>query len=254
MAHAAPQARVQIVRTTNGFVIRRRAESRRPPVRPDGGPQGLREGVLWHQAWDAGAEHRARLQEQDDDGDAEESWSLEQCVDFAVARDDEKEEWRERRLRCPGAFVIEGDWGLSFEASVRELLEFGRRFGRGVPYIYRRVTTRRQLKRAVREWRSKTDYPLLVLEMHGAPGLVDLAEGVEVTLEELAEMIGPYCGADRHVYFGGCEVFRDKRAVDAFKRDTGIGSARGNRQIVSWPRGCVQVMRLLAELSERTLP
>jgi hypothetical protein len=157
------------------------------------------------------------------EGDHPDSWTPEQWVDFAVARDDEKE----RGDRCAGLFVIEVDNPSRFKClPLLRWIEPS-----GVSYVYRQATTRRELNRHLRQWRQDSDnYPVLAINGHGSSGRIYLGgqeSDVGVSLIELARTIGPTCGRSLHVHFGGCEVVRNREAVFRFLRVTGIGSVSG---------------------------
>jgi hypothetical protein len=144
-----------------------------------------------------------------------------------------------------GVFALEAEWTFDDfgRSTIRPMLDL---LGHGVDgklnVVHRDVATREELAYYLRRWArcGERRFPVLYLGCHGDPGVVYLGDNgrrtVAVTLDEIAEMIGPgLCG--RHVHFGCCSTLAvDRRHLTRFLRRTGIIAATGFQREVDWLR------------------
>jgi hypothetical protein len=144
-----------------------------------------------------------------------------------------------------GVFVLEAEWvyGDFGRFTIRPMLDL---LAHGVDgklnVVHRDVATREELAHYLQRWArcGERRFPVLYIACHGDPGVVYLGDNGRrteaVTLDELAEMIGPGLSG-RHVHFGCCSTLAvDRRHLTRFLRSTGITSASGFVTEVDWLR------------------
>lgn len=148
-----------------------------------------------------------------------------------------------RRRKPHGIFCLEADWWSDFNRSstvepVLHLLEQGVRTE--VPHVHRDVGTREELANYLARWRQRGNarYGILYLAFHGVPGGIRLGDRRRksslITLDELAEMLGPGL-TGRLVHFGSCETLAvDRRLIRRFLNQTGLVAASGFKTPVDW--------------------
>jgi hypothetical protein len=145
-----------------------------------------------------------------------------------------------------GVFALEAEWTYNDfgRSTVRPMLDL---LGHGVDgklnIAHRDVATREELAHYLGRWAKQSErrFPLLYLGCHGDPGVLYLGDGSRsecesVTLDDLAEMLGPNCKG-RIVHFGCCGTLGvDKRRIGRFLRRTGVLAVTGFVDEVDWLR------------------
>lgn len=139
-------------------------------------------------------------------------------------------------MAIKGIFCIEGGWAskLTSEESVLPLLTFIRGM-QGAPYVHRYVDTADALAGLLGKWSQKqyARYSLGYLGFHGSAGQIHLGRRT-ISLEELAEMIGPRAEG-KVLYFGSCGVVKaDDEVLDDFMRRTRLRAMCGYEADVDW--------------------
>ena len=158
-------------------------------------------------------------------------------------------------MSSPGIFVIEGDW-YGDDTTMAPLVDLLRQgLNRKVNVQHRRVETREALAQNLRCWRRTSRFPLLLLAMHGRPGVLFVDQSRRrrdaVELTALADMIGEGCGG-RVVHFSACSTFAvRRRCMVDFLRRTGMVAATGFATDVSWLRSAAFELLVLAEILRR---
>jgi hypothetical protein len=137
--------------------------------------------------------------------------------------------------RRPGIFCLEGAWGkrLDDRASVLPTLDLLERLELA-RFVHRDVGTEEELYHYLDKWAQAgyRQYGVLYFAFHGVKGGIQVGRGT-VTLDDLAQRLdGKATG--RIVYFGSCDVMRDKAGVDDFKVKTRAKVVCGYTKRVDW--------------------
>ncbi len=93
----------------------------------------------------------------------------------------------------------------------------------------------------------KRNYGILYLAFHGAPGSISLHDGTDVTLSNLAEMMGEKFG-DWIVHFGSCRTVGSSRQMTDFVEQTGVALATGYTKNVDWAESAALELLLFQQL------
>ena len=149
----------------------------------------------------------------------------------------------------PGIFCLEGQWGkrLDDRASVLPTLELLERIEIAT-FIHRDFGTREELSHYIAKWGQLgyQKYGVLYLAAHGVKGAIQVGRGA-ITLDELADVIDG-TARGRTVYFGSCDVMRDKSGVANFRRVTGAKLVCGYTKTVDWLDSAAFDLMLLRSL------
>lgn len=148
-----------------------------------------------------------------------------------------------------GVFCLEGFWYGDHrdKTSVYPVLELINRI-EGLPYIYHRCGTEGEFNFSIERWKTKSfhaKYPILYLAFHGEKGLIKVGKR-NITLDELAEILGTKCeGAV--IYFASCETVQiDKRLLQRFMEKTKILAIMGFKKEVNWLRSASFDIQMLS--------
>lgn len=117
--------------------------------------------------------------------------------------------------------------------SARPLLEYVASV-QSVRLSYQPCDTEGELVDGLRTLARLRNDGILYLALHGNPGLIQLADGTELTLEDLTEHLGTrFAGWVLH--FGSCSTLRaSPERLAAFTEATGIPLLLGYRKTVDW--------------------
>jgi hypothetical protein len=149
-------------------------------------------------------------------------------------------------------FCLEGDWSkdLKEQTSVSEVLMFLKK-NRDVNFIHRHCGTRENLAYYINQWKLKKykNYSILYIAFHGKPMQILLGKEI-VTLDELAEMLGPNCH-NKIIHFGTCHTINvDLRHIKRFLRKTNALCICGFGKEIKFVEGCVFDILLIDQLQE----
>jgi hypothetical protein len=149
-------------------------------------------------------------------------------------------------------FCLEGDWSrnLKEQTSVQEVLTFLKK-NRDIDFIHRHCGTRENLVYYINRWRLKKykDYSILYFAFHGKPHQILIGKDI-VTLDELAEMLGPNCH-NKIIHFGTCHTLNiDLRHIKRFLRKTNALCVCGFGKEIKFIEGCVFDILLIDMLQE----
>jgi hypothetical protein len=149
-------------------------------------------------------------------------------------------------------FCLEGDWSkdLKEQNSVLEVLQFLKR-NRDINYIHRHCGTRENLAYYLNQWSLKKykDYSILYIAFHGKPQQILVGKEI-VTLDELADMLGPECH-NKIIHFGTCHTLNvDLRHIKRFLRKTNALCVCGFGKEIKFIEGCVFDILLIDMLQE----
>ena len=149
-------------------------------------------------------------------------------------------------------FCVEGDWSkdLKDEASVLAVLMFMKQ-NRDINYIHRHCGTRENLAYYLKQSQLKKykDYSILYIAFHGKPNQILIGKEF-VTLDELAEMLGPNCH-NKIIHFGTCHTLNtDLRHIKRFLRKTNALCVCGFGKEIKFVEGCVFDILLIDMLQE----
>ena len=142
------------------------------------------------------------------------------------------------KIQRKGIFCLEGHWwGVKGTTSVEPVLRFLETLaGYRAPYRHYDVGTREELDFYLEKWRgaSFSDFPILYLGFHGAPGELHVGEGrdTSLSLEDLADRLDGACRG-RVVHLGSCgTVGVHGRRLNKFCTRTGALAVCGFREDV----------------------
>lgn len=149
-------------------------------------------------------------------------------------------------------FCLEGDWNkdLKKQNSVLEVLDFLKK-NRDIKYIHRHCGTKENLKYYIDQWKLKKykDYSILYIAFHGKPQQILVGKEI-VTLDQLADMLGPNCH-DKIIHFGTCHTLNvDARHIKRFLRKTNALCVCGFGIEIKFIEGCAFDMLLIDMLQE----
>lgn len=124
------------------------------------------------------------------------------------------------RRRTAKVFCIE-NWSsrMTDRTTVRPLLEALENEA-GVAYIHRFADDLEDLRYLLERSSRYSDYSIVYLACHGAPGEITIG-GKAKTLPDLAAELGDDALADKSVYFGSCETGSDRKSLKAFRDQVG---------------------------------
>lgn len=149
-------------------------------------------------------------------------------------------------------FCLEGDWSkdLKQQTSVQAVLMFLKQ-NRQIEYIHRHCGTKENLRYYLNQWQLKRykDYSILYIAFHGKPNQILVGKEI-VTLDELAEMLGPNC-YNKIIHFGTCHTLNtDLRHIKRFLRKTNALCVCGFGIEIKFVEGCVFDILLIDLLQE----
>lgn len=117
--------------------------------------------------------------------------------------------------------------------------------------IHRDVATRGEFDDYLKEWLKKkyARYSLAYLAVHGTPGKIMIGK-TALTLDELADVIGPKKAVDRILHFGSCSTLAVSDVkLRSFCRETGAKAIVGYTRDIDWLEStafdCMLLPRLL---------
>jgi hypothetical protein len=133
--------------------------------------------------------------------------------------------------------------------SVRPLLEFVASV-QGVRLSYQPCDTEAELAAGLKSFARLRSDGILYVALHGAPGIVYLADGTELSLEDFAEYLGTrFAGWVLH--FGSCSTLKaSPTRLAAFAEATGIPLLVGYRQTVDWIESAAMDMLIFQALQQ----
>lgn len=149
-------------------------------------------------------------------------------------------------------FCLEGDWSknLKKQTSVQAVLMFLKQ-NRDIDYIHRHCGNKENVRYYLNQWQLKRykAYSILYLAFHGKPNQILLGKDV-ITLDELADMLGPNC-QNKVIHFGTCHTLNtDKRHIKRFLRKTNALCVCGFGQEIKFVEGSVFDILLIDMLQE----
>lgn len=155
-----------------------------------------------------------------------------------------------------GVFCLESPWGTNGDLRNRSTVLHQLRMLEGAEYcgkvIHHDVVTREEFDFYLKEWLKQKytiGYPLGYLAFHGAKGALMISK-TELSLNDLATVIGPGKAHDRILYFGSCSTMAAPEAeLKAFCKKTGAKAIVGYTRPIDWLESasfdCLVVPRLL---------
>lgn len=161
-----------------------------------------------------------------------------------------------------GIFCLEGSWAdngdLTDRTSVEQQLRMLESAGRCGKVIHRDVATQDEFNHYLKEWLKRkygptqagaAGYRLAYLAFHGARGALMIGKK-ELTLDDLAAVIGPDKAHDRILYFRSCSTMAATESeLRAFCKQTGAKAIVGYTRPIDWLESaafdCLLVPRLL---------
>ena len=153
--------------------------------------------------------------------------------------------------RKPGIFCLEGTWNKRIDdrVSVLPTLDMLERLDRAT-YVHRDVGTEEELYHYLAKWcqAGYRRYSVLYFAFHGVRGGIRVGRGT-VTLDDLAEKLNGKA-KDRIVYFGSCNVMKDRKGVEEFQRLTGSKLVCGYTKEVEWVESAAFDLLLLESLTK----
>lgn len=149
-------------------------------------------------------------------------------------------------------FCLEGDWNkdLKKETSVQAVLMFMKQ-NRNISYIHRDCGTRENFVYYIQQWQLKRykKYSILYLAFHGKPNQILLGKDI-ITLDELADILGPNCH-NKIIHFGTCHTLNtDMRHIKRFLRKTHALCVCGFGNEIKFVEGCVFDILLIDMLQD----
>ncbi|MCE2786373.1 MAG: DUF6642 family protein [Bacteroidota bacterium] len=149
-------------------------------------------------------------------------------------------------------FCLEGDWSknLKHQTSVQAVLMFLKQ-NRQIEYIHRHCGTKENLLYYINQWSLKRykDYSILYIAFHGKPNQILVGKEI-VTLDELADMLGPNCH-NKIIHFGTCHTLNtDRRHIKRFLKKTNALCVCGFGKEIKFVEGCVFDILLIDLLQE----
>jgi hypothetical protein len=149
-------------------------------------------------------------------------------------------------------FCLEGDWNkdLKVQNSVLEVLAFLKK-NRNINFIHRNCGTRENLVHYLNQWKLKkyNAYSILYIAFHGKPQQILIGKEI-ITLDELADMLGPNCH-NKIIHFGTCHTLNvDMRHIKRFLRKTNALCVCGFGKEIKFIEGCVFDILLIDMLQE----
>jgi len=149
-------------------------------------------------------------------------------------------------------FCLEGDWSKNLlkQNSVEEVLMFLKK-NRDINYIHRHCGTKENLQYYISQWKMKrySHYSILYLAFHGKPNQILIGKEV-LTLDDLAEMLGPNCH-NKIIHLGTCHTLNtDMRIIKRFLRKTNALCVCGFGVEIKFVEGCVFDILLIDLLQE----
>lgn len=138
-------------------------------------------------------------------------------------------------------FCLEGDWtkNLKQQNGVEAVLLFLKQ-NRNINYIHRHCGTRENLAYYLKQARLRKykNYSIIYLAFHGKPGEILIGKE-RITLDDLAEMLGPNCH-NKVIHFGTCHTLNtDLRNIKRFLRKTNALCVCGFGKEIPFVEGCV---------------
>jgi hypothetical protein len=133
--------------------------------------------------------------------------------------------------------------------SVRPLLEFVASV-QSVKLSYQPCDTEAELEAGLRSFAKLRSDGILYIALHGGPGLIYLADGTELSLEDFAEYLGGrFAGWVLH--FGSCSTLKaSPKRLEAFAEATGVPLMLGYRQTVDWIESSAMDMLIFQALQQ----
>ena len=127
-------------------------------------------------------------------------------------------------------FALEGEWvsNMRRKDSIEPALKLLEQVC-DIKHVFRKVATihdfRHYLKRTTNASLSKDS--IIYLAFHGKPGLIQLGDSTEITVDEIAEEF-PALFADKIVHFGSCSTLRmNEEELKEFKKISGARLVSG---------------------------
>ena len=161
-----------------------------------------------------------------------------------------------------GVFCLETDrwFGQKDRSSVEPILSLLERLkDYKVPYLYKRVATRRELEYSLERYLKPgfKKYPVLYLAFHGYPGNKGQQSGLSLEdenldMDDLADMMAGRC-AHRVVYFGSCSTLDTHGTrLNSFLRKTGALAVCGYKEEIDWVESTAFDLIFLAKIQRET--
>jgi hypothetical protein len=149
-------------------------------------------------------------------------------------------------------FCLEGDWGknLKHQTSVLAVLMFLKQ-NRDINYIHRHCGTRENLRYYLQkaQERKYKNYSIIYLAFHGKPGEILIGKD-KISLDELAEMLGPNCH-NKVIHFGTCHTLNlDLRHIKRFLKKTNALCVCGFGKEIPFVEGSVFDILLIDMMQE----
>lgn len=151
-----------------------------------------------------------------------------------------------------GIFCLEGFWYGDHRdrTTVYPVLDLMNKIEK-LPFIHHRCGTVEEFKFSVSRWKTKsfhTKYPILYLAFHGREDGKILIGKEEISLQQLADIMGDKCQGTI-IYFGSCETMKiDKRLLQNFMEQTKVLALLGFKTAVSWLRSASFDIQMLSYL------
>lgn len=149
-------------------------------------------------------------------------------------------------------FCLEGDWSknLKKQTGVLAVLMFLKQ-NRDINYIHRHCGTVENLKYYLQTAREKKykNYSIIYLAFHGKPGEILIGKD-RISLDQLAEMLGPDCH-NKVIHFGTCHTLNtDLRNIKRFLKKTNALCVCGFGKEIPFVEGSVFDILLIDMMQE----
>lgn len=149
-------------------------------------------------------------------------------------------------------FCLEGDWSrdLKEQTSVQAVLLFLKQ-NRNINFIHRHCGTKENLAYYLKQVQLKKykKYSIIYIAFHGKPNEIIIGKE-RITLDELAEMLGPNCH-DKIIHLGTCHTLNtDLRNIKRFLRKTNALSVCGFGKEIAFVESSVFDILLIDMLQE----
>jgi hypothetical protein len=149
-------------------------------------------------------------------------------------------------------FCLEGDWSknLKQQTGLQAVLMFLKQ-NRDINYIHRHCGTKENLAYYLKQaqLRKYKNYSIIYIAFHGKPSEILIGKD-RVTLDDLADMLGPNCH-NKVIHFGTCHTLNtDLRNIKRFLRKTNALCVCGFGKEIPFVEGCVFDILLIDMMQE----